>query len=77
MAIPNDTLTDDTFMDNAKTQQQRCAAADGERRWLEWALEEGLEESYPASDPVNVVQPAPGNSDRRNKRRLAERHYGR
>ena len=73
MAIPNDTLTDDSFMD----KQQRRAAADAERRRLEWALEEGLEESFPASDPVNVVQPAPGNSDRRNKRRLAERHYGR
>lgn len=31
---------------------------DEEQRRLERALEEGLEESFPASDPVNVTQPA-------------------
>ena len=30
---------------------------DDEQRRLERALEEGLEETFPASDPVNVVQP--------------------
>lgn len=29
-----------------------------ERNRLERALEEGLEETFPASDPVNVTQPA-------------------
>ena len=28
-----------------------------ERRRLERALDEGLEETFPASDPVNVTQP--------------------
>ena len=30
---------------------------------LENALEEGLEETFPGSDPVNVVQPAPSKED--------------
>jgi hypothetical protein len=29
------------------------------RRRLERSLEKGLEDSFPASDPVNVTQPAP------------------
>ena len=30
-----------------------------EKRQLDDALEEGLEETFPGSDPVNVTQPAP------------------
>ena len=30
-----------------------------EKRRLEAALEEGLQETFPASDPVSVTQPAP------------------
>jgi hypothetical protein len=40
-----------------------------EKRRLDDALEEGLEETFPASDPVNVTQPAPSKGDRRVKRR--------
>jgi hypothetical protein len=36
---------------------------DGEKRALEESLEEGLEETFPASDPVNVTQPAPSKDD--------------
>jgi hypothetical protein len=32
---------------------------DAEKRRLDQALEEGLEETFPASDPVSVTQPAP------------------
>ena len=32
-------------------------------RALEDALEEGLEETFPGSDPVNVTQPAPSKED--------------
>ncbi|HEY4203475.1 MAG TPA: hypothetical protein VGM35_00565 [Xanthobacteraceae bacterium] len=42
--------------------------ADRKRR-LDRALEEGLEETFPGSDPVNVVQPAPSKQDRRPKRK--------
>ena len=34
-------------------------AKGAEKRRLDQALEEGLEETFPASDPVNVTQPPP------------------
>jgi hypothetical protein len=40
-----------------------------EKRRLDDALEEGLEETFPASDPVNVTQPAPSKGDQHVKRR--------
>jgi hypothetical protein len=39
-----------------------------EKRRLDQALEEGLEETFPASDPVNVTQPPPSKADHRLKR---------
>jgi hypothetical protein len=65
MAISND----QEFM----TEAERRALAEAERGRLERALEEGLEESFPASDPVNVTQPVPSNGHRVEKRRLTER----
>lgn len=38
--------SDDARIDNEK------------RRGREWALERGLEETFPASDPVAVLQPS-------------------
>jgi hypothetical protein len=35
-----------------------------EKRRLDAALEEGLEETFPGSDPVSITQPAPSNGDR-------------
>jgi hypothetical protein len=40
-----------------------------EKRRLDDALEEGLEETFPGSDPVNVTQPAPSKADHHIKRR--------
>ena len=40
-----------------------------EKRRLDDALEEGLEETFPVSDPVNVTQPAPSKADSHVKRR--------
>jgi hypothetical protein len=40
-----------------------------EKRRLDDVLEEGLKETFPASDPVNVIQPAPSKGDRHLKRR--------
>jgi len=39
-----------------------------EKRRLDDALEEGLKETFPASDPVNVTQPAPSKGDQHVKR---------
>jgi hypothetical protein len=44
-------------------------AASEEKRRLDDALEEGLEETFPASDPVNVTQPPPSKGDHYVKRR--------
>ena len=40
-----------------------------EKRLLDQALEEGLEETFPASDPVNVTQPPPSKADHHVKRK--------
>ena len=40
-----------------------------EKRRLDDALEEGLEETFPGSDPVNVTQPPPSKADHHVKRR--------
>lgn len=40
-----------------------------ERRRLEKSLEEGLEDSFPASDPVSVTQPPPSAQDRKQKKK--------
>jgi len=39
-----------------------------EKRQLDQALEEGLEETFPASDPVSVTQPPPTKGDRHVRR---------
>ena len=44
-------------------------AKSAEKRRLEEALEEGLEETFPGSDPVNVIQPPPSKADHHVKRR--------
>ena len=40
-----------------------------EKRRLEAALEEGLKETFPASDPVNVTQPPPTKDDNHIRRK--------
>ena len=42
---------------------------DADKRRLDEALEEGLEETFPGSDPVNVTQPPPSKGDLRIKRK--------
>jgi len=44
------------------------ATESDEKRRLDAALEEGLEETFPGSDPVNVTQPAPSKGDRHVRR---------
>ena len=39
--------------------------ADKQRDAKEKALEQGLEESFPGSDPVNVTQPSPSKKDKK------------
>jgi hypothetical protein len=44
-------------------------AGGADKRRLDQALEEGLEETFPGSDPVNVTQPAPSKADHHVKRK--------
>jgi hypothetical protein len=44
-------------------------AKGAEKRRLDEALEEGLEETFPGSDPVNVTQPPPSKADHHVKRK--------
>lgn len=43
--------------------------ADAEKRRLDEALDEGLEETFPASDPVSVTQPGPSKQEEDPKRK--------
>ena len=48
---------------------EAAMSASEEKRRLDDALEEGLEETFPGSDPVNVTQPPPSKEDHHIKRR--------
>ena len=45
------------------------SAKGAEKRRLDEALEEGLEETFPGSDPVSVTQPAPSKADHHIRRK--------
>jgi hypothetical protein len=62
VAIPKRTVVEEARDDKRKREDAR-------KRKLERSLEQGLEDSFPASDPVNVTQPAPSrrNNDKRRK----------
>jgi hypothetical protein len=55
----------DKVFDGDKSERETAE----EKRRLERALERGLEDTFPASDPVNVTQPPPSPADRKDKRR--------
>jgi hypothetical protein len=50
-------------MTGPRSRSKRSDAEATDKRLLDEALEEGLEETFPASDPVNVTQPPPSKSD--------------
>ena len=50
-------------------KDSKKAAKGTEKRRLEDALEEGLEETFPASDPVSVIQPAPSKDSKGRQKR--------
>jgi hypothetical protein len=47
-------------------EKKRPGEDEKERARLERSLEEGLEDTFPASDPINVVQPPPSPADKHN-----------
>jgi hypothetical protein len=52
--------------DDWDEKKKRPGEDEKERERLERSLEEGLEDSFPASDPINVVQPPPTPTDKHN-----------
>jgi hypothetical protein len=60
MGIPNDTVAERERQSNSDRDEER-------RRRLERSLEQGLEDTFPASDPINVTQPPPTVGDKRRK----------
>jgi hypothetical protein len=59
-------LCKEAFMTAPRSNPEGVKGA--EKRRLDEALEEGLEETFPASDPVNVTQPPPSKGDRHLRR---------
>ena len=51
----------------AKTK--KSPETDEERRRIDRKLDEGLEETFPGSDPVNIVQPSRTPADKQHDRR--------
>jgi len=54
MATPKQTVVEEELDDKTKRDREEVR-----KRRLEGSLEQGLEDSFPASDPINVTQPAP------------------
>jgi hypothetical protein len=63
MGIPNHTVAEHELGDE-KARRDRDEA---QRRRLEKSLEAGLEDSFPASDPINVTQPPPTVGDKKKR----------
>jgi len=61
MAIPNETVMENEDLDEKRKREEAA-----KRQRLERSLEEGLENTFPASDPINVTQPPPTVEDKRN-----------
>lgn len=47
----------------AESRKDHAKHEDKKQKQLDEALEAGLEESFPASDPINVTQPPPSRED--------------
>ena len=60
MGIPNETVAEHEV--DEKTRREREEAR---KRKLEKSLDQGLEDSFPGSDPINVTQPPPSVADKR------------
>jgi hypothetical protein len=54
--------------DKDRSRKQRPGSERQDEK-LDDALEHGLEESFPASDPVSVVQPPPSSRDKNEVRK--------
>jgi hypothetical protein len=67
MAIPNPSDMEHQF-EEKRRQEAREEFKEEQRRKAEKSLDRGLEDSFPASDAVNVTQPPPSVHDKKPKR---------
>ena len=67
MGIPNETEMENEVLETKrKREETEKDREDALRRSrLEKSLEEGLQDSFPASDPINVTQPPRSVQDKR------------
>jgi hypothetical protein len=65
MGIPNETEMENEILEAKRKQTEKEREEALRRRRLEKSLEEGLQDSFPASDPINVTQPPPSVQDKR------------
>ena len=56
-------------MDTKSARPHESETDAKERRRLEKSLEEGLEDSFPGSDPISVTQPPPSLQDKNEKKK--------
>jgi hypothetical protein len=63
-AVPNDVVTQ-ADIDRARREEAREEQKETGKQKAEKSLERGLEDTFPASDPVNVTQPAPSRQDKK------------
>jgi hypothetical protein len=61
MGIPKNSVMEEDELHDRKRRDREEA----QKRKLEESLEHGLEDTFPASDPINVTQPAPTVRDRK------------
>jgi hypothetical protein len=58
-------IGNDTGMEGRMPHEKRPDNPAERRQRLEKSLESGLEDTFPASDAINVVQPAPTRQDQK------------
>jgi hypothetical protein len=63
-AAPNDVVSQ-ADIDRKRRQETREEQRDQDRHRADNSLERGLEETFPASDPINVTQPAKSPQDKK------------
>jgi hypothetical protein len=62
MGIPNENVAENELDEKARRDRDEAR-----QRRLEKSLEQGLEDTFPASDPINVTQPPPTLGDKKKK----------
>jgi hypothetical protein len=67
MPIPNDTATQNEI-EEKRRQEAKEEFREEQRRKAEQALDRGLEDTFPASDPPSITQPPPTVHDKKPRR---------